>query len=90
MRISSSKKFKPNSSYQISRDKNSGILNVWGRSIPTPTTPKTRAIYNAEMPPLDSKALTIPESIVKLRQLQKEIALPANSIREMIEEGRRF
>ena len=41
-------------------------------------------------PPLDSKPLTIPEAIDKLRQLQNTIALPANSIREMIEEGRRF
>ena len=41
-------------------------------------------------PPLDSKPLTISEAIVKLRQLQKQITLSANSIRETIEEGRRF
>ncbi|MEB3272184.1 MAG: hypothetical protein VKJ85_00230 [Prochlorothrix sp.] len=40
--------------------------------------------------PASTPPLAINQTIAQLRQLQKTIALHPNSIRDMIEEGRRF
>ena len=42
------------------------------------------------LPPKSRSPLEISQTIAKLHQLQKTIALPPDSIRDLIEEGRRF
>ncbi len=49
---------------------------------------ETKPQYNAWGKPTTKKS--IQEAVAKMRQLRQEVALDKNSIREMIEEGRRF
>lgn len=49
---------------------------------------ETQSKYNAWGKLTTKKSIT--EAIARMRQLRKEVALDENSIREMIEEGRRF
>jgi len=49
---------------------------------------KLKPHHNAWGKPTTEKS--IQEAIARMRQLQREVALPQNSIRSMIEKGRRF
>lgn len=49
---------------------------------------ETKPQYNAWGKPTTKKS--IQEAIAKMQQLSKEVGIDKNSLREMIEEGRRF
>ena len=43
-----------------------------------------------DLTPISTSPLDISQTIAQLHQLQQTIALPSDSIRDLIEEGRRF
>ena len=49
---------------------------------------ETKPQYNAWGKPTTKKS--IQEAVAKMQQLSKEVGIDKNSLREMIEEGRRF